>query len=98
MIQYAHRPMFIASSYGQNSPSSEDLNSPSSLAAAYDFCSYNGLSCSFLTFTSYDVSPTSWAVSNYYTIMTNGACMDTITPAADAWLVISFILLVVLID
>jgi hypothetical protein len=81
----AHHAMFTASSYGQSSPLAKQLNSPSSLAAAYDFCSYGGKTCSILTFTSYDVVPTNWAVSEYYTLVTNGACADTITPTPEAW-------------
>jgi hypothetical protein len=85
MLLKAHRPMFIASSFGQNSPLSAELNSPASLAAAYDFCNYGGHTCSFLTFTSYDMVATSWAVSKHYTIMQNGACTDTVSPDADDW-------------
>jgi hypothetical protein len=77
--------MFIASSYGQASPLAAELNSPASLTAAYDFCSYNGQTCSFLTFTSYDVIPNNWAVNKEYTLVTNGACANTITPSAEAW-------------
>jgi hypothetical protein len=85
MMHYAHRPMFIASSYGQNSPLTTDFSSAESLEAAYSFCTFAGVNCSFLTFTSYDVSPTSWSVSDSYTLMTNGACTDNITPAAADW-------------
>jgi hypothetical protein len=81
----AHKAMFIASSYGQNSPLAEELNSPTSMAEAYAFCEYLGQTCSILTFTSYDVVPTNWAVSKYYTLVTNGACANTITPTAEHW-------------
>ncbi len=81
----AHKAMFIASSYGQNSPFAAELNSPISLADAYKFCNYLGQTCSVLTFTSYDVVPNNWAVSQYYTLVTNGACTNTITPSPEAW-------------
>jgi hypothetical protein len=85
MIEGAHRAMFTASGFGQSSPLTAQLNSPASLAAAYDFCSYGGKTCSFLTFTSYDIVPTNWAISEYHMLVTNGACANTITPTAEAW-------------
>jgi hypothetical protein len=85
MMDGAHTAMFIASSYGQASPLAKELNSPESLAAAYDFCNYKGKTCSFLTFTSYDVTPTNWAVNNYYTLVNNGACANTISPTVRQW-------------
>jgi hypothetical protein len=81
----AHRAMFIASSYGQNSPLTKELNSPTSLAEAYEFCNYLGQTCSILTFTSYDIVPSNWAVSDFYKLVMNGACTNTITPSAEAW-------------
>ena len=85
MFMGAHKAMFIASSYGQASPLAEELNSPASLADAYEYCNYLGQTCSILTFTSYDVVATNWAVSNQYTLVTNGACANTITPTPEAW-------------
>jgi hypothetical protein len=85
MISGAHKAMFTASSYGQASPFAKELNSPTSLAEAYEFCKYNGRTCSLLTFTSYDVVPNNWAVSEYYTLVTNGACANTISPTPEAW-------------
>eukprot|EP01034_Spumella_vulgaris_P022557 gene22557-biopygen19648 len=80
-----HEAMFIASSYGQNSPLAEQLNSEQSLEAAYDFCKVGNTTCGIITFSSYDSQATSWAVSNYYTLVQNGACRDTITPDQDSW-------------
>jgi hypothetical protein len=85
MFLGAHNAMFIASSYGQISPLAKELNGNASLTAAYDFCKYNGKTCSFLTFASYDIVPTNWAVSKYYTLVTNGACADTISPTTEQW-------------
>jgi hypothetical protein len=85
MFLGAHKAMFIASSYGQNSPLAAHLNSNSSMTDAYAFCKVLGQTCSLLTFTSYDVTPTSWAVSNYYTLVTNGACADTFSPTEEIW-------------
>ena len=85
LVEDAHNAMFYASSYGQNSRFAEEFNSPTSLAEAYAFCTIGAVSCSLLTFTSYDITPANWAVSEYYTLMTNGACVDSITPAAADW-------------
>ncbi len=85
MFMSARKAMFIASSYGQSSPLAAQLNSPESLEDAYAFCRYNGKTCSFLTFTSYDLTPTSWAVSKDYTLLQNGGCSDTISPTEDQW-------------
>jgi hypothetical protein len=85
MIAGAHNAMFAASSYGQASPFTKELNSLTSLTDAYAFCRYNGKTCSFLTFTSYDIVPSNWAVSKDYTLLQNGGCSDTISPTEDQW-------------
>jgi hypothetical protein len=81
----AHKAMFIASSFGQNSNFTEELNSPTSLVEAYAFCTIGAVSCSLLTFSSYDITPANWALNEQYRLMTNGACSDTISPAAADW-------------
>eukprot|EP01034_Spumella_vulgaris_P035295 gene35295-biopygen30033 len=81
----AYPAMYIASSYGQNSPLAAQLNSPESLTEAFDFCTVGATTCSMITFTSYDITATSWAVSEYYTLVQNGACRDTITPSVEDW-------------
>jgi hypothetical protein len=85
MVDNAHKAMFIASSFGQNSNFTEELNSPTSLAEAYAFCTIGAVSCSLLTFASYDLTPSDWAVNKEYKMMLNGACMDTVSPAAADW-------------
>eukprot|EP01034_Spumella_vulgaris_P047506 gene47506-biopygen35413 len=80
--QGAHQAMFIAGSYGRNSPLTRQLNSPASLQAAYDFCNVDNQTCSVLTFTSYDITAANWAVSEYYYQLNNGACRDSISSTA----------------
>jgi hypothetical protein len=77
--------MFITSTYGQNSPHTPELNSQESLAAAFDFCTIGAKSCSMITFSSYDLVPNSWAVSEYYTLLQNGACRDSVSSAPSEW-------------
>eukprot|EP01034_Spumella_vulgaris_P047586 gene47586-biopygen39817 len=81
----AHDAMFIASSFGQNSPISEQLNSPSSLAAAYNFCKVGNQSCSIMTFSSYDLVASNWAVTQYGKQVQNGACADSISSTPVKW-------------
>jgi hypothetical protein len=83
--QGAYHAMFIASSYGQQSPLAAELNSAASLAEAYDFCTIGAQTCSMITFTSYDIKAKDWAVSDYHTLVQNGACRDTISPSAENW-------------
>ncbi len=66
MVEGAHKAMFIASSFGQNSNFTEELNRPASLAEAYTFCTIGAVSCSLLTFSSYDITPADWAVNEQY--------------------------------
>jgi hypothetical protein len=81
----AHNAMFIASSFGQNSPAAASLNSASSLAAAYNFCKVGSQSCSILTFSSYDLVASNWAVTQYGKQVQNGACADSISSKPDKW-------------
>jgi hypothetical protein len=81
----AHAALFAASSFGQHSPFTAKLNSPSALAAAYDFCTVGTRSCSLISFTSYDLVPTSWAVNSHYTLLQNGACSNSVTPTEETW-------------
>ena len=81
----SHLAMFAASTFGQNSALSHELNSPESLEAAYDFCKMGTSSCTIITFATYDLVPTNWAVSEQYTLLQNGACSDSISPTAENW-------------
>jgi hypothetical protein len=81
----SHTAMFAASTFGQNSPLAAELNSEAALIAAYDFCTVGTQSCTIISFASYDLVPTNWAVSEQYTLVTNGACSNTITPTAETW-------------
>jgi hypothetical protein len=80
--------MFIASSYGQNSPLKTQLNSASNLQRAYEWCRVADKSCSIVTFTSYDIVPSNWAVSEYYYQLQTGACSDSISPPVESWYVL----------
>ncbi len=91
----AHKAMFIASSYGQNSPLSETLTSPQSLYDAYQFCNISGITCSLLTVTSYDNIVNNWAISSYFFQLQNGACRDAISPTISKWY--AFLCLVLLL-
>jgi hypothetical protein len=81
----AHQPMFIASSFGQSSPFREVLTNASTMHSAYSFCVVGNVTCSVVTFASYDETPTNWAISDYYFQLQNGACRDTFTPSPANW-------------
>ncbi len=81
----SHDAMFAASTFGQNSPLAAEINSPSALEAAYDFCKVGAATCSILTFANYDLVPSNWAVSKQYTLLQNGACRDSISPTDEHW-------------
>jgi hypothetical protein len=81
----ANLPMFIASSFAEHSPHRDELYSESSLVSAYDFCTIGNLSCSIVSFASYDETPSNWAVSKYYHQLQTGACQDNLTPLKNKW-------------
>jgi hypothetical protein len=83
--EHSHHAMFAASTFGQHSAFSHVFNSPASLDAAYEFCRVGDQTCSILTFATYDLVPTNWAVSKQYTLLQNGACRDTISPTDEHW-------------
>jgi hypothetical protein len=83
--EQSHGAMFAASTFGQNSALSHELNSKAALIHAYDFCKLGAVSCSILTFATYDIIPTNWAVNKQYALLQNGACYNSITPSEEAW-------------
>lgn len=82
----AFAPMFTAGVYGMASPERDVLNSPANREEMYSFCnSTNYGPCSMVTFSSYDTSQQSRAVStNYFTIL-YGACKDTMSSNLYQW-------------
>ena len=43
------------------------------------------MTCSLLTFTSFDVTPLSWAVTDYYYQLLYGACRNSFVPDYANW-------------
>ncbi len=84
----AFQASFIDSYWGIVSPFSKTLfQSPEYRAQSYAFCNSTiyGL-CSMAIFSSFDDDfQANWAISEYYYILSNGACRDSITPKKDDW-------------
>lgn len=79
-------PMFIASSFGENSVNYDELHSQQTLHDVYDFCYLPGHGhCRFLTFTTFDVTVVDYSVNEYFNQLRNGACRDTFSTTAANW-------------
>lgn len=78
---------FIDSYWGLKSPYSTLFRSESYRQQVYSFCNSTmyGL-CSMVIFSSFDDDfQANWAINEYYYILSNGACRDSITPKYDQW-------------
>jgi hypothetical protein len=82
----AYPASFISSYWGQQSSYSSMLNSRSNLEAAFSFCNNSaGISCTLLTFSTFDTTIKDWAVSKYYYQLEYGACNNSVAPPKSVW-------------
>lgn len=83
--------MFIDSMFGQDSPNRTLFETPAYRQEAYSFCNLtqdafgNASSCAVVTFTMFDLYPSSWTISDYYYQLTNGACNASFGPDQATW-------------
>lgn len=89
--QVAFPAMFIDSMFGQDSPNRTLFETPAYRQNAYSFCNLtndefgNATSCGVVTFTLFDLFPSSWTISEYYYQLTNGACNASFAPDQATW-------------
>lgn len=76
----SYNAAFLSSPYGRNSPLKHIFDTPEKREEAFSFCSFNGLNCSILTFTSYDSIIQRWSISPLQFQLPNGACRNTFQP------------------
>ena len=92
--QDAFDAMYIDSLWGQNSPNRTLFESAAYRGDAYSFCNLSAdslggaASCSVVSFTLFDAVPTSWAISQDYYQLQNGACSANFGPSKEIWCVI----------
>ena len=84
---YAFYPMWNDGFFGQNSPNRSSFNSPANREAAYAFCNIPGVGnrCSFITFSLFDLTASSWTISPYYYQVQTGACQNTFVGSEAQW-------------
>lgn len=88
LSDFAYLPMFVAGAYGVASPERDSFNSPAQRADMYAFCNSPKYGpCSIATFSSFDASYSSHAVSTNFYTMNFGACTDTMSATQESWYV-----------
>mmetsp|Transcript_65679 Transcript_65679/g.115857 ORF Transcript_65679/g.115857 Transcript_65679/m.115857 type:complete len:556 (+) Transcript_65679:82-1749(+) len=89
--QDAFDAMYIDSLWGQESPNRALFESAAYRGDVYSFCNLSAdslggaASCSVATFTLFDAVPTSWAISENYYQLQNGACSPNFAPSKEVW-------------
>ena len=82
-------PMFIDSYLGQESVNRTLFDTLSYRTNIYNFCNNvttgSNQTCSFVTFSLFDKSPSNWAVSPYYLQVQTGACQNTFVKSYTEW-------------
>lgn len=86
LSDFAYLPMYVAGAFGVASPERDSFNSAAQRAQMYEFCNSATYGpCSIATFSSFDASYSSHAVStNFYTVV-YGACTDTMSATQQSW-------------
>lgn len=95
--QEAFQAMYIDSLWGQESSNRALFESNSYREDAYSFCNLTAdslgaaSSCSVVSFTLFDLTPTAWTISENYYQLQNGACSANFAPDRATWYVLLYI-------